>query len=190
MCSNYFNLWTHFGTCFTETRGRKRSLDIKQFQTMTRNYKYNWFLIENIGYQEQFWRKPSHRRQWLIIIVIIIISYYPACLETTTTSVLSWQSRFTCRPRRLRIFGSSIIEDNKKPRSQTNSQPILRSVPPTRAWIETSSLLPLPHHHQHRLLLLRLLLPFPGASCTTPAPKGVHFNPSWSGGEEGGGWGR
>lgn len=91
-------------------------------------------------------------------------------LETTTTARChDSQPPFTCRPRRLRIFGSSITEDNESTR-RIPGQSAHSCAPfsPRERWIHSSSLLLLLlllHHHQHLLLLLPLLLPW--ASCTT-----------------------
>lgn len=91
-------------------------------------------------------------------------------LETTTTARChDSQPPFTCRPRRLRIFGSSITEDNESTR-RIPGQSAHSCAPfsPRERWIQSSSLLLLLlllHHHQHLLLLLPLLLPW--ASCTT-----------------------
>lgn len=86
----------------------------------------------------------------------------------------------TCRPRRLRIFGSSITEGdflNEKQSGSWISQPILRSVLLSPgAWIESSSLLLLPLlHHQHHLLLFVLFLP-PPSPPPPPPPRGELYH--------------
>lgn len=151
--------------------GRKRSLptDNKHLQAMSHNQMKETESIEN-----DFNGKHINSGSTKAIpgeisgssLSILVSSHprlpgkHPPPSAVVTVSV-------TCRPRRLRIFGSSIIEDNEqKKKKKKNPSPvcqlILRSVLSPGAWIDSSPLLSL-----HLLLLLLL----PGASCTTGPEK-------------------